>query len=248
MIAGRPWEVRAALMAAIVAESSRAPLLRVTPFGRLGANPSDDDPLTMSKGLADANDVMVENSKPYGMDIDPLRTNLCRWSRLESPRSDFKSKGFATVEPMESSPKSVACESVYAPRNVKRLLNRLFTETSRASAPSALSMLKRIAELEAEVEELKTAKTEQAAGDNAVTKPVQPQEVSAAASPDVTASDLPILEARHGMQFRGFGDVDLQAGNSGQTNGFQLGIFNLLMTSRLSENVGFLGELVMDVS
>ena len=30
------------------------------------------------------------------------------------------------------SPKSIACESVYAPRNVKRLLNRLFTETSRA--------------------------------------------------------------------------------------------------------------------
>jgi hypothetical protein len=40
--------------------------------------------------------------------------------------------------------------------------------------------------------------------------------------------------------------VDLQAGKS-LSNGFQLGIFNLLMSSRLSDNVGFLGELVMDV-
>jgi hypothetical protein len=108
-------------------------------------------------------------------------------------------------------------------------------------------MLKRIAELEAEVKDLKAAKTDQAVGASAVTKPVQPQDVSPAPSPDVAASNSQILEERRGMQFRGFGDVDLQAGNSGQTNGFQLGIFNLLMTSRLSENVGFLGELVMDV-
>jgi hypothetical protein len=126
--------------------------------------------------------------------------------------------------------------------------SELSPETDKVDGATVRSMLKRIAELEAEVKELKAAKTRQAAGDNAVTKPVQPQEVSAAASPDVTASNLLILEARRGIQFRGFGDVDLQAGNSGQTNGFQLGIFNLLMTSRLSENVGFLGELVMDVS
>jgi hypothetical protein len=107
-------------------------------------------------------------------------------------------------------------------------------------------MLKRIAELEAEVKDLKPAKAEQAAGDNAVTKPVQPKDSYAAASPDVTTSNPQILEARRGMQFRGFGDVDLQAGKSA-SNGFQLGIFNLLMTSRLSDNVGFLGELVMDV-
>ena len=107
-------------------------------------------------------------------------------------------------------------------------------------------MLERIAELEAEVKDLKAAKAEQAVGDNAVTKPVQPQDVSSAL-PDPTASNSQAPEARRGIQFRGFGDVDLQAGDSGQSNGFHLGIFNLLMTSRLSENVGFLGELVMDV-
>ena len=109
-------------------------------------------------------------------------------------------------------------------------------------------MLKRIAELEAEVKDLKAAKTGQVVSDNAATKPIEPQDVSPAPSPNITVSNPQILEAQRGMQFRGFGDVDLQGGNSGQSNGFQLGIFNLLMTSRLSENVGFLGELVMDVS
>jgi hypothetical protein len=108
-------------------------------------------------------------------------------------------------------------------------------------------MLERIAELEAEVKDLKSAKAERAAGDNTVTKPVQPQDVSSPATPDLTAPNPQLPEVRRGMQFRGFGDVDLQAGDSGQSNGFQLGIFNLLMTSKLSENVGFLGELVMDV-
>jgi len=108
-------------------------------------------------------------------------------------------------------------------------------------------MLKRIAELEAEVKDLKAAKMEQAAGDQAVTKPVPPQDISSPTTPDVTTSNPQVSEARRGIQFRGFGDVDLQAGDSGQSNGFQLGIFNLLMTSRLSENVGFLGELVTDV-
>ncbi len=122
------------------------------------------------------------------------------------------------------------------------------SETDQVDAATVRSMLKRITELEAEVKDLKAAKTEQAAGNSAVTKPVQPQDVSPAPSPDITVSNPQILEAQRGMQFRGFGDVDLQGGNSGQSNGFQLGIFNLLMTSRLSENVGFLGELVMDVS
>jgi hypothetical protein len=58
-------------------------------------------------------------------------------------------------------------------------------ETDKVDVATVRSMLKRIAELEAEVKELKAAKTEQAAGDNAVTRPVPPQEVSAAASPDV---------------------------------------------------------------
>jgi hypothetical protein len=121
------------------------------------------------------------------------------------------------------------------------------SETDQVNAATVRSMLKRIAELEAEVKDLKDAKTEQAAGDHALTKPVPPQDISSPTTPDVTISNPQVSEARRGMQFRGFGDVDLQAGDSGQTNGFQLGIFNLLMTSRLSENVGFLGELVMDV-
>jgi hypothetical protein len=121
------------------------------------------------------------------------------------------------------------------------------SETDQVDAATVRSMLKRIMELEAEVKDLKAARTEQAGGDNAVTKPVQSQDAYAAASPDITTSNPQILEARRGMQFRGFGDVDLQAGKSSQSNGFQLGIFNLLMTSRLSDNVGFLGELVMDV-
>src|SRR5258708_36703721 len=103
-------------------------------------------------------------------------------------------------------------------------------------------MLKRIAELEAEVKDLKAAKTGQVVSDNAVTKPVEPQDVSPAPSPNITVSNLQILEAQRGIQFRGFGDVDLQAGNSGPTNAFQLGILNLLMTSRLSENVGCRGH------
>jgi hypothetical protein len=122
------------------------------------------------------------------------------------------------------------------------------SETDLVDATTVRSMLKRIAELEAEVKDLKAAKADQAVDDNATTKAVQPLDVSSPSAPDITVSNRQIPEAQRGIQFRGFGDVDLQAGNSGQTNGFQLGIFNLLMTSKLSENVGFLGELVMDVS
>jgi hypothetical protein len=122
------------------------------------------------------------------------------------------------------------------------------SETDQVDAATVRSMLKRIAELEAEVKNLKAAKTEQNAAANAVATPVQPQDISPPSSPNGIAFNPQILEAERGMQFRGFGDVNLQAGNSGQSNGFQLGIFNLLMTSRLSDNVGFLGELVMDVS
>jgi hypothetical protein len=120
------------------------------------------------------------------------------------------------------------------------------SETDKVDAATIRSMLKRIAELEAEVNNLKAAKVEQAVSDSTV-KPIQPQDVSSAATPDLAASNPQIPEARRGIQFRGFGDVDLQAGNSGQSNGFQLGIFNLLMTSRVSDDVGFLGELVMEV-
>lgn len=108
-------------------------------------------------------------------------------------------------------------------------------------------MLKRIAELEAQVKDLKAAKAEQAGSDNASAKPLQPQEVSSPPTPELATYNPQVAEARRGIQFRGFGNVDLQAGESGQSNGFQLGIFNLLMTAKLSDHVGFLGELVMDV-
>jgi hypothetical protein len=119
--------------------------------------------------------------------------------------------------------------------------------TDKVDAATIRSMLERIAELEAEVKDLKAAKTEKPVSDNAVTKPVQPTDVSSAATPELTASNPEGPKVQRSMQFRGFGDVDLRAGDSGQSNGFQLGIFNLLMTSRLSDDVGFLGELVMEV-
>src|SRR5258708_39841120 len=57
------------------------------------------------------------------------------------------------------------------------------SETDPVDAATVRSMLKRIAELESEVKDLKAAKTEQPAAENAVTKTVQPQDVSPAASP-----------------------------------------------------------------
>ena len=121
------------------------------------------------------------------------------------------------------------------------------SDPEKVDAATVQSMLQRIADLEAEVKKLKADKSDQAAKTETTTGQVQPQAAPAAVE-ESTAQNAFIPEYRRGLQFRGFGDVDLQAGESGQTNGFQLGIFNLLMTSRLSENVGFLGELVMDVS
>ena len=121
------------------------------------------------------------------------------------------------------------------------------SDSDKLDPATVQSMLKRIAELEAEVKELKAAKSDQVGTPN--TAQSQPQQQAPVVLDDNSASQNTFIpEFRRGLEFRGFGDVDLQAGQSGQTNGFQLGIFNLLMTSRLSENVGFLGELVMDVS
>lgn len=110
------------------------------------------------------------------------------------------------------------------------------------------SMLQRITDLEAEVNKLKAQKSNQPIKPETITSvEVQPQAPPVVIE-DPTPQHAALPEYQRGLQFRGFGDVDLQAGQSGQTNGFQLGIFNLLMTSRLSDNVGFLDELVMDVS
>lgn len=130
---------------------------------------------------------------------------------------------------------------------VAQAQNQVSSEPDKVDAATVRSMLERITELEAEVKDLKAARAEQAVRDNTVTKPVQAQGPSPAVPPDSTVPDTGLFESRSALQFRGFGDVNFQAGESGQSNGFQLGIFNLLMTSRLSENVGFLGELVMDV-
>ena len=120
------------------------------------------------------------------------------------------------------------------------------SDPEKVDPATVRSMLQRIADLEAEVSKLKAEKSDQTTKTETITTNQVQQQAPAVEEPTAQNSFVP--EYRHGLQFRGFGDVDLQAGESGQTNGFQLGIFNLLMTSRLSENVGFLGELVMDVS
>ena len=80
------------------------------------------------------------------------------------------------------------------------------SEADQVDAATVRSMLKRIAELEAEVKDLKAAKTGQVVSDNAATKPIEPQDVSPAPSPNITVSNPQILEAQRGIQFRGFGE------------------------------------------
>jgi hypothetical protein len=60
--------------------------------------------------------------------------------------------------------------------------SQLSSETDKVDVATVRSMLKRIAELEAEVKDLKAAKTGQFVSDNAVTKLIEPQDVSPAPS------------------------------------------------------------------
>jgi len=73
-------------------------------------------------------------------------------------------------------------------------------------------MLQRIADLEAEVNKLKAEKSDQAIkAETTTSTQVQPQ--APVVIEDSTAQSSAFPEYQRGLQFRGFGDVDLQQDN-----------------------------------
>ena len=103
-------------------------------------------------------------------------------------------------------------------------------------------LLARVDELEAEVRQIKGAGSVKAVEPEAAapSKQAQPAELA------VAHSESHGLVAP-GLQIRGFADVGFGASNEkGTTNSFGLGQIDLFMTSRLSENISALGELVFE--
>ncbi len=115
-------------------------------------------------------------------------------------------------------------------------------------------LLERVRQLEAEVQQLKAERA--AAAAPAAAAPVQPAPTSPApapVAPEVQAAHAGMSETSGpftgftGMQFRGFTDIDYHASDlHGSTNSFALGQFNLFITSRLSDRLSMLAELVFE--
>ncbi|HYK89986.1 MAG TPA: hypothetical protein VE398_14515 [Acidobacteriota bacterium] len=115
-------------------------------------------------------------------------------------------------------------------------------------------LLERVQQLEAEVRELKAQRA--AATSNSPESASRPA-ASGTPSADVSSSPAPaqaMAPMTHPrsvdfakMNFRGFSDVDFHATDrSGDTNTFALGQFNLFITSRLSDQLSFLAEAVIE--
>ncbi len=124
------------------------------------------------------------------------------------------------------------------------------SQTSESDHETIKTLLQRVAQLEAEIQELKATQG----------KPAPSAESEGVPSPAVTtppanenekidvhqAMEQPALKF-HGLQFRGFADVGWHASDlKGATNSFALGQLDLFMTSQLSQKLNVLGELVFE--
>ncbi len=126
-------------------------------------------------------------------------------------------------------------------------------------------LLQRVQQLEAEVRELKareSAASASTATSSAVSSstasstaslppnPPTPAPTQSAQAPAPFNQGPMIMPDAHGspsMNFRGFSDVSYHASDqSGTTNAFALGQFNLFITSKLSERIGVLAEAVLE--
>ncbi len=117
---------------------------------------------------------------------------------------------------------------------------------TNVDAEKTLSLEQRIAQLEAEVRELKAVQSGNPAKGEPNPASVQELHQEPEAANDQRELRREAMDGPRGISFRGFGDVNFLAGGPSENNGFLLGNFNLLMTSRLSQDLSFLGELVME--
>lgn len=97
-----------------------------------------------------------------------------------------------------------------------------------------LQLLKRVEELEAQVRELKTARAKPAPAEGTLATDHE------AHVPNLPQSGPPLL------QIRGFADMQYRASDAeGSRHGFMLGQFDLFITSRISEKLSVLSEVVL---
>jgi hypothetical protein len=109
-------------------------------------------------------------------------------------------------------------------------------------------MMQRIAELEAEVRELKAAKNTPPASTEGISQTAPKSGATHPDSQDVSQSTefhKESLDTPSGFHWQGYGDLNFMQSDQHQNNGIFLGDFNLLLTSRLSDKASFLGEMVM---
>ncbi len=115
-------------------------------------------------------------------------------------------------------------------------------------------LLERVQQLEVEVRELKAERAAANPGASALVSTPAASNVQSAqvSAPSPPAQAMPQMMQPHSlefarMNFRGFSDVSYHATDAaGDTNSFALGQFNLFITSRLSDQVSFLAEAVME--
>ena len=147
-------------------------------------------------------------------------------------------------------------------RRASVLLTLLLARTLAAQQPESdhemiQRLVQRVNELEAEVQRLRTQP-----GDS----PAQPREAATAAPPAATSQPTPEpapppalaaaampQDMAHdaagipGMQFRGFSDIQYHASDQkGVTDTFALGQLNLFITSKISDKINALAELVIE--
>lgn len=103
-----------------------------------------------------------------------------------------------------------------------------------------LQLLKRVEELEAQVKELKSAQA----------KPVLPEPVRDSAAREDQGNEPQPTGIQSGpplLQIRGFADLEYRATTArGERHAFGLGQFDLFITSRISEKLSVLSEVVLE--
>jgi hypothetical protein len=108
-------------------------------------------------------------------------------------------------------------------------------------------LLKRVEELETQVKELKAART--ATVSSLAAPPPSPVKVEPEDSHAQTHTEhaIPKQADKPGLQIHGFADVGFHtSGEKGSTNSFTVGQLDLFLTSRLSDKVNVLGEIVFE--
>jgi BMFP domain-containing protein YqiC len=157
-----------------------------------------------------------------------------------------------------------------AEQNFNRL-DIIFTSAKPSQSEQAderlRQVLKRVEELEARVKELEAKQSSAAAKQNESPAPSDAR--AAVNAPSTATTQAKEESSAHGgmdddghasgdhpeslptgtprMQIQGYADVNLRASSEkGRTTSFSLGQFDLFITSRLSENLSVLGELILE--